>query len=74
MFALFKNLHRPVKRRTSAEWQCLEPEVEVLDPDGWDRKNYHYSWFQEKITYEEYATRQTTSTLKWHRPPSEVTK
>jgi hypothetical protein len=73
MFALFKNLHRPVKR-TSAEWQYLEPEVEVLDPDGWDRTNYQYSWFQEQITYEEYSTRQTTSTLKWHRPPSEVTK
>ena len=36
--------------------------VLVLDPDGWDRKNYNKSW-REKITYEEFKQRLMRSTL-----------
>jgi len=43
--------------KTSEEWQKQFPNTKVLDPDGWDRKNYQYSWFEEKITLTEYTTR-----------------
>ena len=33
--------------KTSEEWQRL-CKIEVLDPDGWDRKNFQFSW-HEKI-------------------------
>jgi hypothetical protein len=49
-------------KRTSAEWQLLKPETIVLDSDGWDRKNYEYSWGQEMITESEYNNRLFRST------------
>lgn len=36
-------------KKTSQEWQELYPEIKVLDPDGWDRTNFQYSWYKEKI-------------------------
>jgi hypothetical protein len=50
--------------KTSEEWQNLFPEAIVLNPDGWDRKNYHYSWYEEKITFTEYNRRLSQSTCK----------
>lgn len=44
-------------KRTSAEWHQLKPDLIVFDPDGWDRKNYQYSWNEELITEEEYNNR-----------------
>lgn len=38
----------------------------VLDPDGWDRKNYDYSWNEELITLEEYKNRCNRSTCLHH--------
>jgi hypothetical protein len=49
--------------KTSEEWQKQFPNTKVLDPDGWDRKNYQYSWFEEKITLAEYTTRLSRSTV-----------
>lgn len=34
----------------------------VYDPDGWDRKNYQYSWFEELISKEEFCKRLVMST------------
>lgn len=51
-----------LKTKTSAEWQKLKPKVLVLDPDGWDRKNYQFSWYEELITEEEYQRRLMMST------------
>ena len=48
--------------QTSEEWQSIFPYPKVLDPDGWDRKNYDYSWKEEKITLEEYEARRSQST------------
>lgn len=48
--------------KTSNEWQLLYPEIKVLDPDGWDRQNFDFSWNEEKITYEEYIRRREQST------------
>lgn len=39
-----------------------EPNPKVLDHDGWDRKNFDYSWKEEKITLEEYENRLSNST------------
>ena len=50
--------------KTSKEWQELYPEIKVLDPDGWDRQNFKYSWFEEKISFEEYNNRLMYSTCK----------
>ena len=49
--------------KTSQEWQ-EESDIIVYDPDGWDRKNYQYSWFEEKISLIEFEKRLMTSTCK----------
>lgn len=49
---------------TSQEWQTMFPDMKVLDPDGWDRKNYQFSWFEERITWNEYQMRLMNSTCK----------
>jgi hypothetical protein len=51
----------PIKK-TSEEWQSIFPYPKVLDHDGWDRKNFDYSWKEEKITLEEYENRLSNST------------
>ncbi len=50
--------------RTSAEWN-RDDNVEILDPDGWDRKNYYYSWNTELIDIVEYRKRVIRSTCLW---------
>ena len=54
-----------ISKNTSAEWQALTPDIIVLDPDGWNRKNYDYSWNVERITEKEYNSRVSKSTCKW---------
>ena len=49
-------------KKTSQQWQEDNIETIVLDPDGWDRQNYQYSWFEEEITLEEYNSRVFKST------------
>lgn len=51
--------------KTSAEWQEKHPYPQVLDPDGWDRKNFQYSWNEELITFDEYESRLLQSTCMW---------
>lgn len=48
--------------KTSEDWQKKLNTIIVLDPDGWDRKNFQYSWFEEKISREEYIRRVEKST------------
>jgi hypothetical protein len=45
---------------SSAEWQIYYPYL-ILDPDGWDRKNYEKSW-AEQITWKEFQNRAAKST------------
>ena len=49
--------------KTSAEWQSL-CTILVMDPDGWDRKNFDYSWYEEKITRSEWGKRMVYSTVR----------
>jgi len=54
--------------KTSEEWAREDISgIVVLDPDGWDRSNYEYSYYKEKITHKEYKIRQMMSTcsIKW---------
>ena len=48
--------------RTSDEWQKIYPDMVVYDPDGWNRKNFQYSWFEELISLDEYNFRKVRST------------
>lgn len=51
-----------MKQKTSEEWDKLIPYLTVIDPDGWDRKNYDYSWKEELITFDEFQKRLMWST------------
>lgn len=53
--------------RTSEMWYAnLYPnkEVIILDPDGWDRNNYDWSWHQELISLDEFNKRLAISTVQ----------
>lgn len=51
--------------KSSQEWYdelYPEKEVIVIDPDGWDRRNFQYSWYVETITYTTFLSRLMIST------------
>lgn len=50
-------------KKVSSEW-IKEYNIKILDPDGWDRKNYDYSFNKEKITKEEFERRLVRSTIQ----------
>jgi len=58
-------MERKWKTYTSADWQRIYPSPRVMDPDGWDRKDMHQSWYRELITQEEYMKRVSQSTCKY---------
>lgn len=52
----------------NADGWLAKPEYEgltIMDPDGWDRKNYDESWAEE-ITQEEFEKRVAISTILFH--------
>jgi hypothetical protein len=53
--------------KTSAQWHDLLEEKYkgsyVMDPDGWDRSNYDYSFYREQIIEEEFWKRFFRSTI-----------
>lgn len=51
-----------IEKYTSDEWQKFFPYPKVQDPDGWDRRNFQYSWHEENITHLEYNKRVSLST------------
>lgn len=51
--------------KTSAEWnEMIGGGVNILDPDGWDRSNWEFSWHQEKISKKEFGNRVFLSTIE----------
>ena len=55
-------------KKTSKDWYESMPEKEkvvIMDPDGWDRSNYEYSFNEELITEEEFHKRLCSSTCMW---------
>lgn len=56
----------PVKK--ASEIWCYDTGIEVMDPDGWNRKDYENSWCEE-ITRDEFIRRAGMSTCKrWPEP------
>jgi CRISPR/Cas system-associated protein Csx1 len=56
-------------KKTSKEWyEELYPnrEVIIMDPDGWDRSNWEFSWGEELIDKNEFAIRVMSSTCMYH--------
>lgn len=56
-----------METKTSNDWYKEIPKehnVIILDPDGWDRKNYEYSFNEELITKEEFLMRISRSTIE----------
>ncbi len=55
--------------KTSEEWYKEINEkkdvVKILDPDGWDRSNYDFSWKEEKISMEDFYDRLVGSTCSF---------
>lgn len=49
-------------KKTSSEW-IKEYDCRIIDPDGWDRINYDYSFNKEKITRKEFELRLVRSTI-----------
>ena len=56
-----------MKKKTSREW-CDEFGIvtgyDILDPDGWDRRNLRYSFYEEKIGIKEFNERVCNSTIR----------
>lgn len=59
-----------METKTSKEWLELMPKeykLKIIDPDGWDRTNYDYSFNEEKISKDEFLKRVVASTIKFNR-------
>jgi hypothetical protein len=58
-------------KQTSDKWYeelYIRPSKHLMiiyDPDGWDRTNYQYSYFEEEITRDEFERRVSESTCLW---------
>lgn len=53
--------------KTSQQWydELRKTEnITIMDPDGWDRTNYKYSFTEELITKEKFNERLSRSTVK----------
>jgi len=56
-----KAVHSEIK--TSDEWNNKH-EFVIIDHDGWDRRNFAVSYYEEKITEKEFLRRASLSTRK----------
>lgn len=56
--------------KTSEEWNELVKDtgLVIMDPDGWDRRNFQYSFFEELITYAHFEMRLLQSTCLTIKP------
>jgi hypothetical protein len=53
--------------KTSQQWydELRKTEnITIMDPDGWDRTNYKYSFTEELITKEKFNERLSRSSVK----------
>lgn len=48
--------------QSSEEW-AKSIDVIVVDPDGWDRSDWQFSWFEQRITLNEFHRRVNKSTI-----------
>lgn len=54
-------------KKTSEKW-LEESEWVIVDPDGWDRKDFGYSFYMEHITEEEFENRMAHSSIVPRNP------
>jgi hypothetical protein len=59
-----KKVIREVDVKTSAQWLREFKDLTILDPDGWDRLNYEFSFNEELITRGEFRYRANRSTIE----------
>lgn len=60
--------------KTSEEWSkivCLDGMI-IQDPDGWDRSNWQFSWYEELIPEDEFKDRMFKSTIIYDKKQSEI--
>ena len=63
-------LNKVETRRPSSVWYeilTVPKGIEILDPDGWNRKDFANSWEKELVTEREYEQRLSVSTLRWYQ-------
>ena len=62
--------------KTSQEWCAFHEEEDgkliIMDPDGWDRTNYEFSFNEEMITKEEFTRRLHMSTTIIYKDDGET--
>lgn len=51
--------------KTSKEWSLTLPGITIMDPDGWDRQNFEYSFNEELISEAEFMKRLARSTCSF---------
>ncbi|BCW61897.1 hypothetical protein [Arthrobacter sp. StoSoilB22] len=54
-------IHDPEEKRLPAEWEVVD-DIAIMDPDGWDRKNFQESW-NTPITYDDWRSRMIRCTV-----------
>ena len=61
-----------MEKKTSDEWKkLLNPYDVIFNPDGWDRTNFKWSYYEELITRDEYHARLSDSTIYLGNPLGE---
>lgn len=60
--------------KTSEQWknQLLPTSLVILDPNGWNRKNFDYSFYEELIDIDEFANRLYASTTVYRKEDYEL--
>ena len=64
-------------KKTSKDWSDYILEgtgITIIDPDGWDRRDWDYSFKKELITIEEFKKRVSISTCIFYPSPIEAMK
>ena len=54
-----------MEKRTSKEWNTemtAAVNIKILDPDGWDRNNFQYSFFEKIIKKKKFKKKVMMST------------
>lgn len=66
IFSLYLPMDKCVLK-TSEDWKKEDISgTIVLDPDGWDRSSYQFSFYEELITEEDYNMRKMMSTCMFN--------
>ena len=56
--------------RTSEEWydeMYGDGEIEILDALGWDKRDFSYSWYHERISEQEFNMRILLSEINYKK-------